>query len=87
MTKKKQTKHDEDEIVYEEDHGAALVKKLRAQLKECEKEKREYLDGWQRIKADMVNAQRLHAANTSTTQHRAIQNVVQELDRKSTRLN
>ncbi len=31
------------------------IKKLREKLKACEKEKREYLEGWQRMKADAVN--------------------------------
>lgn len=34
------------------------IKKLRAKLKSCEEEKREYLDGWQRSKADYANAQK-----------------------------
>lgn len=78
MSKKKQERQ-EEEIVYEEDQGATLVKKLRAQLKECEKERKEYLDGWQRIKADMVNAQRLHATSATVSQHRAVQKVIEEL--------
>lgn len=32
------------------------VKKLRAELEACRKESREYMDGWQRAKADYVNA-------------------------------
>lgn len=31
------------------------IKKLREKLKQTEKEKQEYLDGWQRSKADFVN--------------------------------
>lgn len=45
----------ENDVVYEEDKGAELVKKLRTKLKQCEQEKKEYLDGWQRLKADNVN--------------------------------
>lgn len=33
-------------------------KKLKEELKECQKERAEYLDGWQRAKADLVNARR-----------------------------
>jgi molecular chaperone GrpE len=33
----------------------ARIKKLKADLARSEKERREYLDGWQRAKADMVN--------------------------------
>lgn len=31
------------------------TKKLRADLKQCETEKKDYLDGWQRAKADFIN--------------------------------
>ncbi len=31
------------------------IKKLREDLEACQKEKQEYLDGWQRAKADFVN--------------------------------
>ncbi len=31
------------------------IKTLRAKLKACNKERTEYLDGWQRLKADFVN--------------------------------
>jgi len=35
---------------------AEQVKKLKEQLKSSQKERQEYLDGWQRCKADMINA-------------------------------
>ena len=38
--------------------GEQTVKKLRERLKACEKERQEYLDGWQRARADFVNARR-----------------------------
>lgn len=34
---------------------ALALKKLREKLKACEKEKKEYLDGWQRMRADVAN--------------------------------
>ncbi|MBI5401144.1 MAG: nucleotide exchange factor GrpE [Candidatus Yonathbacteria bacterium] len=37
-----------------ESHALAM-KKLREKLKACEKEKKEYLDGWQRMRADFAN--------------------------------
>ncbi|MDO8564742.1 MAG: nucleotide exchange factor GrpE [bacterium] len=37
---------------------AAAVRKLKEQLKSCQKERQEYLDGWQRAKADYVNAKK-----------------------------
>lgn len=42
-----------------EEHDNALIEKLktlRAELKTCRKEKSEYLAGWQRAKADFINA-------------------------------
>jgi molecular chaperone GrpE len=42
----------------EELSGKDAVKKLREKLKICQKEKEEYLTGWQRAKADYINLQR-----------------------------
>jgi len=57
---KKTKENIEDDIVFEEDvlGGAETIKKLREKLKKCTKEKQEYLDGWQRAKADFVNAKK-----------------------------
>ncbi len=64
--KKKEKKEDNNEdveMIPDEEAGglpaggdaAAKVKKLREELKQCGSEKREYLDGWQRAKADLMN--------------------------------
>lgn len=51
-----------DVLIVETDTEAAegslkgAVKKLRDELKACEKERQEYLAGWQRAKADFINA-------------------------------
>jgi molecular chaperone GrpE len=51
--------YEHDESIIEEDETPRdTVKKLRERLKECERERQEYLDGWQRAKADMVNLRR-----------------------------
>ncbi|MBI4691886.1 MAG: nucleotide exchange factor GrpE [Candidatus Terrybacteria bacterium] len=50
----------EEEIIIEEE-GEGLedkVKKLREKLKKCESERQEYLAGWQRAKADFINARK-----------------------------
>ena len=49
-----------DDIIIEEetDNPAETVKKIREKLKTCEAEKGEYLAGWQRAKADSVNARK-----------------------------
>jgi len=39
----------------ESESPALAMKKLREKLKTCEKEKKEYLDGWQRMRADFAN--------------------------------
>lgn len=53
---------DKDEIldneVVEEEGVDDNIKKLREALKICQKEKAEYLAGWQRAKADFINARR-----------------------------
>ena len=51
-----------DDLQYEDDEDlenpAGALKKLREKLKACEKEKKEYLDGWQRVRADFSNVKK-----------------------------
>jgi len=51
-----------DDIKIENEEGAdnkeRKLKKLKEQLKKYKKEKEEYLDGWQRTKADFINARK-----------------------------
>lgn len=47
-----------DDSVVAEEHVTETIKKLREKLKACEAEKREFLTGWQRAKADMINARK-----------------------------
>lgn len=49
-----------DDVVFEDTEEAqadlpAKIKKLKDKLSACEKERSEYLDGWQRAKADFIN--------------------------------
>ncbi|MDP3772561.1 MAG: nucleotide exchange factor GrpE [bacterium] len=50
------------EVVEEREDGMSdpqkKITKLRDELKVCEQEKREHLEGWQRTKADLVNYKR-----------------------------
>lgn len=46
------------ETLDEEENASSIIKKLREKLKNCEKDKAAYLDGWQRSKADFVNTKR-----------------------------
>lgn len=50
----------EEDIIIEEDEGGLQdkIKKLQEKLKGCNKEKEEYLAGWQRAKADFINARK-----------------------------
>jgi molecular chaperone GrpE len=45
----------DEEIVMEELSSDNALKKLRENLKKCVSEKQEYIDGWQRTKADFIN--------------------------------
>jgi len=45
-----------DDSVVAEEAMRDIIKKLREKIKNLESEKQEYLTGWQRAKADMVNA-------------------------------
>lgn len=56
-----------DDVVFEAstEEGEALsggekIKKLQEKIKGLEKEKQEYLDGWQRARADYANLQKAH---------------------------
>lgn len=48
------------DVDFEHDEGAeealSKVRKLKEELKACQREKQEYMDGWQRAKADYVNS-------------------------------
>ncbi len=48
----------EVEIDEEYTHAESKILKIRKELKRCHSEKKEYLDGWQRAKADYVNVLR-----------------------------
>ena len=55
--------HEEDIDIVPENEDIAIEKqgdiaKVKAQLKDCKKERQEYLDGWQRAKADFINTKK-----------------------------
>ena len=90
MTKKKSTKIDsdkesgynvDDDIVPEEDSFGASgkLKKVQKKLKECEKERQEYLNGWQRSRADAVNQNKETALERERVISRAEVNIFKEL--------
>ena len=49
---------DLDESVVADESATETIKKLREKLKTTEKERMEYLTGWQRAKADLINARK-----------------------------
>jgi len=55
---KKDHSDDIDDSVIAEENAAETIKKLREKLKSTEKERMEYLTGWQRAKADLINARK-----------------------------
>lgn len=46
------------EDIQEGENPQQIIKKLREKLKKTEEEKKEYLDGWQRMRADYANARK-----------------------------
>lgn len=52
------TETDDEVTIDEEETGADAIKKLRAKLKTCQTERQEYLEGWQRVRAEFANARR-----------------------------
>ncbi len=49
---------EEQEIIAEEEDAGALIHHLKEKLKTAQTERDEYLAGWQRAKADFINARR-----------------------------
>src|SRR3989344_4816969 len=65
---------EQDDVVIEPEHGEEVgegrpeekIAKMREELSECRKEKQEYMDGWQRAKADYVNLLKRFEVETKT---------------------
>jgi molecular chaperone GrpE len=68
-----------DETVVEEEDLQGLIKKLKEKIKICEKEKQEYMDGWQRERADFVNYKKRMELEKVETIKYANENLVSEL--------
>ena len=65
--------------VSEEDSGIDKIKKIKKRLKSCEKERSEYLDGWQRAKADLINFKKEQEKKNSDIFKFANENFVSEI--------
>lgn len=70
----------QEEVVFEEEvTESGQIKKLREKLKSCEKERKEYLDGWQRAKADLVNKKKGFEEKKKEIRSRANENLIQDI--------
>jgi molecular chaperone GrpE len=71
---------DEEFIAEEEAENPALVvKRLRERLSKAEAERAEYLEGWQRSKADFVNFKRDEETRRGHIQERITASLIEEL--------
>lgn len=55
------------------------TKKLREDLKQCEAEKKDYLDGWQRAKADFINYRKGDGARMEDMARFIISGLIQDI--------
>jgi len=69
------------EYVSEENSEAfnKKIKKQKNKLKACEKERNEYLNGWQRAKADLINFKKEQEKNNSEIFKFANENLILEI--------
>jgi len=58
MNDHEETDEEREDMVAEEEEEGALIKRLKEELREAQKQRDEYLAGWQRAKADAINARR-----------------------------
>lgn len=68
-----------DEIDATEGDLSARIKELKERLKTTEKERKEYLDGWQRAKADYLNSGKRFAEERSAIMSQAERKVIERL--------
>lgn len=75
-----------DEIIYDNDDNFDVspnpedkVLKLKEELKQCKEEKQEYLDGWQRSKADFVNLKKRSAEEILELRERFAEGFISDL--------
>src|SRR5688500_18315098 len=71
-------KEEVDDVV-SEDTGEESIAKLRERLKTCVEEKQKYLDGWQRDKADFLNARKRSEEEKKEFLKFANENLIAEL--------
>src|SRR3989344_1514768 len=71
----------EDDVVFEDEdaHSADALKRLREKLHVCLAERQEYLDGWQRARADFVNARRAEEESRSRSTEEAQEDLLRAI--------
>lgn len=74
-------REENEDIIYEEEDISAggKIDKLRKKLDKCVSEKQEYLDGWQRAQADLINAKKRFESEKREFAIYATQNFILDL--------
>ncbi len=81
----KKTKKQQDDIIFEEEETTSFstcekkLKKIKKELAECKKEKAEYLDSLQRLKADFVNSKKDFSERLAKVKQQEADKLVAEL--------
>jgi molecular chaperone GrpE len=70
---------EETELEDIEENSTQIIKKLKAQLKECEKEKQEHHENLQRAKAEFLNAKKRIEDEKLYDRDRAVRNQIEKL--------
>lgn len=80
MAKEKEQKEFEEDVVYDDSEVISdKLSKLKEELKSCKKERQEYLDGWQRAKADFLNLKKRSAEEKAGVGSRAFESFIYDL--------
>lgn len=58
---------------------AVVVRKLKKELKACTNERREYLEGWQRARADLINTKKTNTESRKQHMHFATEALIHDL--------
>lgn len=81
--KKDNEEKNTDDIVYEAEEGTSFkapsIEKLKKKLLACEQEKKEYLEGWQKARADLINLRKQDEAEKQNIRRYASEEVLLEL--------
>ena len=70
--------YNDDIDIEDEGSQADVIKKMRKKLKDCQKQRGEYLTGWQRSKADFINARKAFEEEKKEYVSFAKENVLEE---------